>query len=171
VTTHRTSEAALEIGQPDIVRPIFDTDGHDVRALVIGAVDLDAGEPGLSHFANRYFLRAIGHGAAFWRLIEMPNCAAFLRIVAVGRPMRLAIVSSDCDAAASSISSRCCLYDHVPIFRLPTRAIISRSPSAPAIVGVDRFAQPLDRELDVIRLQKAPCHQANSSAPVAVNLT
>src|SRR5450755_210463 len=62
----------------------------------------------------------------------MPNCAAFLRIVAVGRPMRLAIVSSDCDAAASSISSRCCLYDHVPIFRLPTRAIIFPSPSAQA---------------------------------------
>jgi hypothetical protein len=39
---------------------------------------------------------------------------------------------------------------------LPTRAIISRSPSAPAIVGVDRFAQPLDRELDIFRLQVAP---------------
>jgi hypothetical protein len=45
-------------------------------------------------------------------------------------PIRLAMVSSDRDAAASSISSRCCLYDHVPIFRLPTRAIISLSPSA-----------------------------------------
>jgi hypothetical protein len=55
----------------------------------------------------------------------MPNWAAFFRIVAVGRFMRLAIVSSDCDAAASLVSSRCCLNDHGPIFRLPAFAIIS----------------------------------------------
>src|SRR6266851_4137864 len=72
------------------------------------------------------------HCAGGRRLIEMPSWAAFLSIVAVGRPRRLAMVSNDRDAAASSISSRCCLYDHVPIFRLPTRAIIFPSPSARA---------------------------------------
>src|SRR5450755_2632209 len=50
------------------------------------------------------------------RLIEMPNWAAFLKIVAVGRFVRLAMVSRECDAAASSTNSRCCLYDHGPIF-------------------------------------------------------
>src|SRR5712692_8780674 len=40
----------------------------------------------------------------FARLIEMPSWSAFLRIVAVGRPIRLAMVSNDRDAAASLIS-------------------------------------------------------------------
>ena len=34
-----------------------------MTALMIGAVDQDAGDTGLSHLADRYF-RALGHGAA-----------------------------------------------------------------------------------------------------------
>src|SRR5260221_8999470 len=86
----------------------------------------------------------------------MPNLAAFLRTVAVGRPRRLAIVFSECDAAASLISSRSSLNGHTPFFCLPTLAIIYPSPSAAMIVGVDRFAEPLHRELDIVRLQMAP---------------
>jgi hypothetical protein len=55
MTAHRTSKAVFEIGEANIIRPIFDTDGHDVRAFMIGAVDQDTGDTGLSHLANRYF--------------------------------------------------------------------------------------------------------------------
>jgi hypothetical protein len=44
------------------VRPFFCTGGHDVRAIMIRAVNQHAGDTGLSHLANRYFLRALHRG-------------------------------------------------------------------------------------------------------------
>jgi hypothetical protein len=62
VTTHRTSKAALEIGEANIVRPFFCANGHHMTAMIIGAVHQDAGDTGLSHLANRYFLLALHRG-------------------------------------------------------------------------------------------------------------
>ena len=62
MTTHRTSKAALEIGEANIVSPFFCADGDHMTAMMIGAVHQDAGDTGLSQLANRYFLLALHRG-------------------------------------------------------------------------------------------------------------
>ena len=67
MTADRTYVAAFEIRETYIVRPLFDTGGHDVRAFMIGAVNPHAGDTERSHLANRYFLGALHRG---WPLDE-----------------------------------------------------------------------------------------------------
>jgi hypothetical protein len=63
----RTAEQRLEIGEPNIIRPLIGADRHVVAALIIRAIDQQAANPHRAHFAERDFLGAFHQNKSLTR--------------------------------------------------------------------------------------------------------
>jgi len=64
VPTSLTGELRLEVGQPDIIRPLAGIDHYRMRALVVAAVDEKPGRARRPHFPESDF-RFAWHGCNF----------------------------------------------------------------------------------------------------------
>jgi hypothetical protein len=53
-------EAGLNIGEPDVVRPLVRADRDRVAAVIVRAIDQDAAHAGLAHLGERDLSRAVG---------------------------------------------------------------------------------------------------------------
>ena len=50
----------LNIGQPEIIRPVVGTNGHRVAAAEVGAIDKQSTNAHIAHFCERDLGRALG---------------------------------------------------------------------------------------------------------------